>query len=76
MARCIAGLQVGLALGGGAAWGWAHIGVLDVLEQAGLPIDVGTGCSMGSVIGAFYSTATAWTSSKELPALPHAHPLH
>jgi NTE family protein len=52
MARCIAGLQVGLALGGGAAWGWAHIGVLEVLEGAGLPIDVISGCSMGSVIGA------------------------
>jgi len=55
IARCIAGTQVGLALGGGAAWGWTHIGVLSVLEEAGLPIDVVTGCSMGSVIGAFYS---------------------
>jgi NTE family protein len=55
IARCIAESQVGLALGGGAAWGWAHIGVLSVLEEAGLPIDVVTGCSMGSVIGAFYS---------------------
>ena len=53
MARCVAGLQVGLALGGGAAWGWAHIGVLSVLEEAGLPIDVIAGCSMGSVVGAF-----------------------
>ncbi|MBI3934234.1 MAG: cyclic nucleotide-binding domain-containing protein, partial [Acidobacteria bacterium] len=34
IARCIAGTQVGLALGGGAAWGWAHIGVLAVLEEA------------------------------------------
>jgi NTE family protein len=55
MARCIAGTQVGLALGGGAAWGWAHVGVIEILEEAGLPIDVVTGCSMGSVIGAFYS---------------------
>ena len=53
MARCVAGLQVGLALGGGAAWGWAHIGVLSVLEEAGLPIDMISGCSMGSVVGAF-----------------------
>lgn len=53
MARCVAGMQVGLALGGGAAWGWAHIGILSVLEEAGLPIDVIAGCSMGSVVGAF-----------------------
>jgi NTE family protein len=51
IARFIADLQVGIALGGGAAWGWAHIGVLSVLEQAGLPIDVVAGCSMGTVIG-------------------------
>ncbi|OFV98814.1 MAG: hypothetical protein A3F68_13490 [Acidobacteria bacterium RIFCSPLOWO2_12_FULL_54_10] len=55
IARALAGLQVGLALGGGAAWGWAHIGVLSILEESGLPIDVISGCSMGSVIGAFRS---------------------
>jgi NTE family protein len=51
IARFIADTQVGIALGGGAAWGWAHIGVLSVLENAGLPIDVVAGCSMGTVIG-------------------------
>ena len=70
IARCIAGTQVGLALGGGAAWGWAHIGVLDVLEQAGLPIDVVTGCSMGSVIGAFYA---AGFSVEDLKGIAEAH---
>ena len=44
-----------IALGGGAAWGWAHIGALSVFEQAGLPIDMISGCSMGGVIGAFRS---------------------
>ncbi|MCU1330127.1 MAG: hypothetical protein JWN34_5497 [Bryobacterales bacterium] len=53
IARHIGGFQVGLALGGGAAWGWAHIGVLQSLEKAGIPVDCLTGCSMGSVIGAF-----------------------
>jgi NTE family protein len=53
LARHIAGIQVGVALGGGAAWGWAHIGVLGVIEKAGLPVDVLSGCSMGSVVGAF-----------------------
>jgi NTE family protein len=52
IARWIAGIQVGLALGGGAAWGFSHVGVLDVLEREGLPVDVISGSSMGSVIGA------------------------
>ena len=56
IARRIAGLQVGLALGGGAAWGWAHIGILGALEEAGLPIDMIAGCSMGSVIGSLYAS--------------------
>jgi NTE family protein len=53
IARLLGGIQIGLALGGGAAWGWAHIGVLAVLEKAGIPVDVMSGCSMGSLIGAF-----------------------
>jgi NTE family protein len=52
IARHIAGVQVGLALGGGAAWGLAHIGVLAALERSGVPVDVVSGCSMGSVVGA------------------------
>ena len=52
IARSILNLQVGIALGGGAAWGWAHIGMLEQFEKAGLPIDVVSGCSMGSVVGA------------------------
>lgn len=46
---------VGLVLSGGAARGFAHIGVLRVLEQAGVPIDVITGTSMGALIGALYA---------------------
>jgi NTE family protein len=66
IARRVAGLQVGIALGGGAAWGWAHIGVLQVLENAGIPIDVITGCSMGSVIGAFRSTGRSVAELTEI----------
>jgi NTE family protein len=47
--------KVGLALGGGAARGLAHIGVLEVLEKEGIPIDMITGTSMGAIIGAFYA---------------------
>lgn len=43
-----------LALGGGSARGFAHIGVLKVFEEAGITVDCVVGTSMGAVIGAFY----------------------
>jgi NTE family protein len=48
-------MKVGVALSGGGAKGLAHIGVLKVLEEAGLRIDVVTGTSMGSIVGALYA---------------------
>ena len=47
--------RVALALGGGAARGIAHIGVIKALNEAGVPIDMIVGTSMGSIIGALYS---------------------
>jgi len=47
--------KVAVVLSGGGAKGMAHIGVLKVLEQAGIPIDIVTGTSMGSIIGGLYS---------------------
>lgn len=47
--------RVGLALGSGAARGLAHIGVLEVLEREGIPIDMIAGTSAGAVIGALYA---------------------
>lgn len=47
--------KIGLALSGGGAKGFAHIGVLKVLEEVGLPIDYIAGTSMGSVIGGLYA---------------------
>lgn len=47
--------KLGIALGGGAAKGLAHIGVLKVLDDIGLKPDVITGTSMGSLIGAMYA---------------------
>ena len=49
------GQKVGVALSGGAARGLAHIGVLKVLEEAGVPVDVIAGTSMGSVVGGLYA---------------------
>lgn len=46
--------KVGLALGGGVVRGLAHIGVLWVLEKAGVPIDFVAGSSAGSLVGATY----------------------
>jgi NTE family protein len=48
-------LKIGLALGGGAARGLAHIGVLRALERAGIPIHIITGTSMGAIIGGAYA---------------------
>ncbi|MEW5921138.1 MAG: patatin-like phospholipase family protein [Bacillota bacterium] len=48
--------KIGLALSGGAARGFAHIGVLKVLDEAGLEISCVAGTSMGALIGALYAT--------------------
>ncbi len=47
--------KVALVLSGGGAKGVAHIGVLKVLERAGIPIDIITGTSMGSIVGGLYA---------------------
>lgn len=52
-------LTVGLALGGGAARGLAHLGVLRALRRAEIPVDVVTGTSMGAIIGG------AWLASED-----------
>jgi NTE family protein len=49
------GIQIGLALGGGAARGLAHLGVLKALEQHGIYIDVLAGTSAGAMTGALYA---------------------
>src|SRR5450830_1717035 len=49
-------LKVGLALGGGAARGFAHIGVIQVLEEAGIKPDLVVGTSAGSVVAALYAS--------------------
>ncbi len=47
--------KIGLALGSGAARGAAHVGVIKVLEQEGIPIDLIAGTSVGAFIGALYA---------------------
>ncbi len=47
--------KVAVVLSGGGAKGMAHIGVLKVLEKAGIPIDIVTGTSIGSIVGGLYA---------------------
>ena len=58
--------RLGLALGGGSARGLAHIGVLQVFEENGVPIDFLAGTSMGSIIGALYATGLTPTELTEV----------
>jgi NTE family protein len=54
-AGTIWGMQVGLSLGSGGAKGYAHIGVIRALEEAGVRIDLINGSSIGSIVGGAYA---------------------
>ena len=58
--------RVGLALGGGAARGFAHIGVIQVLEEAGIKVDLVAGTSAGSLVAALYASGK---TGKEMQSL-------
>ena len=49
---------VGLVLGCGSSRGWAHIGAIEALEEANIPIDLIVGCSIGSYVGAIYASGS------------------
>lgn len=53
--------RIGLALGGGAARGFAHIGAIQVLEEAGIRPDLVVGTSAGSLVAALYASGKAGT---------------
>lgn len=65
VAREIAGIRLGLALGAGGARGWAHIGVLKVLEDAGIHIDMISGTSMGALVGGIYAATASVNKLKK-----------
>ncbi len=58
--------SIGVALGGGFARGIAHIGVLKVLEEEGIPIRVVTGTSVGALIGACYCSGLSLTEMQDV----------
>jgi NTE family protein/lysophospholipid hydrolase len=83
LARLVTGTGCGLVLGGGGPRGFAHLGVLRALEEAGVPIDAVGGTSIGAIMGALYAlgmdhaerverAVTAFTRSGRLvsPTLP------
>lgn len=66
LVRKILGRTVGLALGGGAAFGLAHLGVLRVFEEHGLPVDMMAGCSFGSLVAIGYGSGISVARLEEL----------
>ena len=48
--------KLGLVLGSGSSRGWAHIGVIEALEAAEIPVHMIAGCSVGSYVGAIYAS--------------------
>ncbi len=59
------GRGIGLALGGGAARGLAHIGVFKVLEEEGIPVSHVAGTSVGSLMGAFFCAGLTYREMLE-----------
>jgi len=49
-------MKIGIALGSGSARGWAHIGVLNQLNEMGIKPDIVAGSSIGSLVGAAYAS--------------------
>ncbi|MGL5387827.1 MAG: patatin-like phospholipase RssA [Serratia sp. (in: enterobacteria)] len=49
-------VKIGLALGAGAAKGWAHIGVINALRKRGIEVDIVAGCSVGALVGAAFAS--------------------
>ena len=61
--------KIGLALGGGFARGLAHIGVIKVMEEEGIPIDYIAGTSIGACIGAAYCSGVSAKELEEITVL-------
>jgi NTE family protein/lysophospholipid hydrolase len=63
--RVLSGRAIGLALGGGGARGLAHVGVIRALEDAGIPIDVVGGTSVGAVVAAQHALGMRWEAMRD-----------
>ncbi len=58
--------KIGVALGGGAALGLAHIGILKYFEEHHIPLDYIAGTSMGGLVGGFYATGMSATEVEDI----------
>jgi predicted acylesterase/phospholipase RssA/CRP-like cAMP-binding protein len=67
LGRLLAGRGITLVLGGGGARGYAHIGVVRVMEELGIPIDMVAGTSMGAIVAS--AVARGWSAAKILEQL-------
>ena len=65
VARCLGEVAIGLVLGGGGARGLAHIGVVRALREAGMPIDMIGGTSMGAVMASLVAMDLDWNQMLE-----------
>jgi NTE family protein len=70
LSRLLTGRAVGLVLGGGGARGFAHLGVIRALGEAGIPMDMIGGCSMGAIVGA--GVALEWQEEEVKERLQRA----
>ncbi len=66
LARFLSGTAVGVALGGGGARGFSHIGAIRALKEEGVPIDIIGGTSIGSIMGALYAIGLDYKSMAQL----------
>jgi NTE family protein len=58
--------KIGIALGGGSARGFAHIGVLEILDKENIPVDMIAGTSAGAIVGALYAQGMSAARIKEI----------
>ncbi|MGV4474965.1 patatin-like phospholipase family protein [Ornithobacterium rhinotracheale] len=58
--------KIGLVLSGGGAKGYAHVGVLEELEKAQIPIDYIGGTSMGAIVGGLYASGYSASDLKKI----------
>ncbi len=68
-----AGSRLGLALSGGFARGIAHIGVLKVLEEFGIPVSYIAGSSVGAMVGALYCSGVSASEMEEIACCARRH---
>jgi NTE family protein len=66
LTRKILGTTVGVALGGGAAFGIAHVGVLRTLEENEIPVDLIAGTSMGSIVALGYAAGLSGSEMTDI----------